>query len=66
MILPCPAFGPPPPFLLPPLAEVADVDVGSCNFFVAAGGRGSSSEKDSQVGSSCVTGVVYSFLVKEV
>ena len=61
MILPCPAFGPAPPPFLPPLAEPAvDVDdVGSCTF-LEAGGGGSSSEKDSQVGSSFVTIVLFS------
>lgn len=58
MMLPCPAFGPapPPPPFLPPLPDeaVAVDDVGSCTLLVGWGG-GSSSEKDSQVGSSRVT-----------
>ena len=61
MMLPCPAFGPVPPPFLPPLVEVVvDVeDVGSCTFLAGWGG-GSSSEKDSQVGSSFVTIALFS------
>ena len=58
IMLPWPAFG--PALFLPPLVVVEVVeDVGSCNFLVGAG-AGSSSEKDSQVGSSCVTVALFS------
>ena len=55
MMFPCPAFG--TPFLAPPFEDVVVEGVGSCTFLAAGAGGGSSSEKDSQAGSSCVTGV---------
>ena len=52
MIFPCPALG--PVFL-----TAFEEEIGSWGFLAVAavGGRGSSSEKDSQAGSSLVTGV---------